>query len=92
MVKKVIRAILVLLLVLAISTVAGWVAGPGAAGTAFMMIMIGIGVWVGADWGGNRATEVEEYRQELISKKGQRAPTPPDQSTETEEGQGGSTF
>jgi hypothetical protein len=91
MVKKFIRAILVLLVVVTISNVAGWVAGPGAAGTTFMMIMIGIGAWVGVEWGGNRAAEVDEYRQELISKKGKRAPTPPDQSTETEEGQGGST-
>ena len=67
--KKAGKLLLVVLLVLAVSAGVGWIAGPEAGGTAMLMISIGLGAYFGAGWGGDRATKVEEYRQELLSKK-----------------------
>lgn len=67
--RKAVKVLLLILAVLAISAIVGWVAGPAAAGTALLMISIGLGAYFGGVWGGNHATQVERYRQELIGKK-----------------------
>lgn len=63
------KVLLTILAVLAISAVAGWIGGLEAGGTALLMISIGLGAYLAVGWGGDYATKVERYRQELISKK-----------------------
>jgi hypothetical protein len=75
----------VIILVFAISAVAGWAAGPEAAGSALLMISIGLGAYFGAGWGGDRATKAEGYRQTLISKKRLFDAKPDLEAAETEE-------
>ena len=67
--RKVGKVLLVVLAVLAISAVAGWIGGPEAGGTALLMLSIGLGAYFAVGWGGDYATKVEGYRQDLISKK-----------------------
>ncbi|MFC7848645.1 hypothetical protein ACFUTU_09235 [Arthrobacter sp. NPDC057388] len=79
--RKARKVLLVILAVLAISGMVGWVAGPEAAGGALLMMAVGLGAFFGAGWGGDRATKVEEYRRELLSKKKFGSPQPPDNTT-----------
>jgi len=67
--RKAGKVLLVVLAVLVISGIVGWVAGPEAGGSALLMMAVGLGAYFGAGWGGDRATKVEEYRQELLAKK-----------------------
>lgn len=68
--RKAGKVLLVILVVLALSAVVYWIAGPEAGGTAMLMISIGLGAYFAVGWGGNQATKVEGHRQELISKRG----------------------
>jgi hypothetical protein len=68
--RKAGKVLLVILAVLAISAVAGWIGGPEAGTTAMIMISVGLGAYFAVGWGGDHATKVERYRQELISKNG----------------------
>jgi hypothetical protein len=67
--RKAGKVLLVVLSVLIISAVAGWIGGPEAGGTALLMLSTGLGAYFAVGWGGDYATKVEGYRQELISKK-----------------------
>ena len=67
--RKAGKVLLVILAVLAISAVVGWIVGPEAGGTAMIMISVGLGAYFAVGWGGDYATKIEGYRQELISKK-----------------------
>lgn len=67
--RKAGKVLLVILAVLALSAVVYWIGGPEAGGTAMLMISIGVGAYFAVGWGGDYATKVEGYRQELISKK-----------------------
>ncbi|WP_214950096.1 hypothetical protein [Arthrobacter sp. ISL-69] len=60
-----------ILAVLGLYAVVTWIAGPEAGTTAMIMISIGLGAYFAVGWGGDYATKVEGYRQELIGKKGQ---------------------
>lgn len=72
--RKAFKVLLVILPVLAISAVVYWIAGPEAGGTAMLMISIGLGAYFGVGWGGNHATKVEGYRQDLIGKTDRQNP------------------
>jgi hypothetical protein len=74
--RKAAKVLFVILAVLALSAVAYWIAGPEAGGTAMLMISIGLGAYFAIGWGGDQATKVEGYRQELVSKKGPSASKP----------------
>ncbi|MFC9335775.1 hypothetical protein [Arthrobacter sp. NPDC057009] len=67
--RKTGKLLLVVLGVLVVSSAAGWIGGPEAGGSALLMLAIGLGAYFAVDWGGNYATRVEGYRQDLISKK-----------------------
>jgi hypothetical protein len=67
--RKAGKVVLVILVVLVISGIVGWLAGPEAGGSALLMLAVGLGAYFGAGWGGDRATKVEEYRQELLAKR-----------------------
>jgi hypothetical protein len=75
--RKAGKVLLVVLAVLVISGIVGWVAGPEAGGSALLMMAVGLGAYFGAGSGGDRATKVEEYRQELLGKKKFGIPQPP---------------
>jgi hypothetical protein len=68
-IRKAGNVLLIILAVLVISGIVGWLAGPEAGGSALLMMAVGLGAYFGADWGGDRATKVEEYRQELLAKR-----------------------
>jgi hypothetical protein len=67
--RKTGKVLLVILAVLTVSAAAGWIGGPEAGGTALLMLATGLGAYFAVGWGGDYATKVEGYRQELISKK-----------------------
>ncbi|MFC7848643.1 hypothetical protein ACFUTU_09225 [Arthrobacter sp. NPDC057388] len=67
--RKAGKVLLLVLAVLLISAIAGWIGGPEAGGTALLMLSIGLGAYFAVGWGGDYATKVEVYRQELTSKR-----------------------
>lgn len=67
--RKAGKVLLVVLAVLLTSAAVGWIGGPEAGGTALLMLSIGLGAYFAVGWGGDYATKVEGYRQELTSKR-----------------------
>lgn len=81
--KRAGKVLLVVLAVISISGIVGWVAGPEAGGSALLMMAVALGAYFGGGWGGDRATKVEEYRQELLGKKKFGIPQPPNNARES---------
>lgn len=63
------KVVAALLIAAAIAWGVGVLFGPGAAGTAFLVMAIFLGGYFGFGWGAREATKTEEYRQNLISKR-----------------------
>lgn len=66
------KVLLTIASVAVLTTAAGFVFGPEAAGTAFLLICVFVGGYVGTGWGGRQATKTDAYRQEWLNKKSQR--------------------
>ncbi|MBT2539053.1 hypothetical protein [Arthrobacter sp. ISL-69] len=64
--SKVYKGLITLLVVAVLTSVAGWLLGPGAAGTTFLVLCIIIGGYLGTGWGGRQATKTHEYREEWL--------------------------
>jgi hypothetical protein len=77
------RVLLIILIVGAVASIAGWLFGPEAAGMAILVMAVTLGVHYGANWGGAQATKTEEYRRSLI--RGKKVESTPGQSESTSE-------
>jgi hypothetical protein len=61
--------IVAFVIVTAITAVVGWLFDAAAGGAALTVLAVAIGVFFGAEWGGESATKTEDYRQDLIGKR-----------------------
>lgn len=83
--KVLLKIVISLLIIAAVTLGSTWLFGPESAGTALLMICIILGAYFGAGWGGNEATKTDQYRQEWLSRRRGTGQASPEQSPRPED-------
>lgn len=67
--KMLLKILISLLIVTVVTLGSAWIFGPDSAGSAFLVICIILGGYLGAGWGGNQVRKTDEYRQAWLSRR-----------------------